>query len=111
MSLASHVRQEPLPDGSAWVALLYGPVALAAAVDPFPGESLNFFADDSRMGHVPDGPTCPLEALPAFPAGAGELAARVERLPQEPLRFRAGVIELQPFFRLHRTRYALYWQP
>ncbi len=118
LSLPMQARLEGLPDGSAWSAVLYGPIVLSAPVDPFEDEMLNFLADDSRMGHIAGGPLCPIEEAPMLVTGAEGLPAALQRVPGEELRFRApGAIqperyaglELIPFFRVHRTRYMLYW--
>jgi hypothetical protein len=109
---------EQMPGGSDYYALLYGPVVLAAKTQPFADEKLNFFADDSRMGHIPSGPMCPLEAAPLFVSDSRDFIDKLRRLPGPQLRFSAPDLvhsekqknlELIPFFRLHESRYMLYW--
>ncbi len=118
LALPMAVRAEGLPDGSDYYALLFGPVVLAAMTSPFEGESLDYFADDSRMGHIASGPMCPADKVPVFVAETPDFAAHLERVDNTELRFRfTGVaelpgfadVELIPFFRLHRSRYMLYW--
>lgn len=118
LELPMEARLEGLPDGSDYSAVLYGPIVLSAPVDPFEDEVLDFLADDSRMGHIAAGPLCPIEQAPMLVTGAEGLPGALERLPGEELRFRApGAIqperyaglELIPFFRVHRTRYMVYW--
>jgi hypothetical protein len=118
LELPMDIRAEPLPDGSDYYAILYGPIVLAAATQPFEHEHLNFYADDSRMGHIPSGPVCPMDQVPTFVSDSPDFADRIERIPGADLRFRfTGTspldafhnLELIPFFRLHFSRYMVYW--
>ena len=118
LALPMQPRAEQMPAGLDYYALLYGPVVLAARTDPFPGEGLDFYANDSRMGHIPSGQMCPLDRTPVFVSETPDLADHVERIEASDLRFRftgpgiegslAG-LELIPFFRLHHSRYTVYW--
>jgi len=119
LELPMRTHLEQLPDGSDWYAILYGPIVLSAQTSPFADEVLNYYADASRMGHIPSGPLCPLESSPMLVASSLDFLDKIERVPGDELRFRAsGVIEpaayknleLVPFFRVHRSRYMLYWQ-
>jgi uncharacterized protein len=118
LELPMAVHAEALPDGSDYYAILYGPIVLAARDAPLDDEVLDFYADDSRMGHVPSGPMCPLEKVPVFVAESPDFASHVRRVGGGELRFRfsdAGhaksfpATDLIPFFRLHRSRYTVYW--
>jgi DUF1680 family protein len=116
VTLPMTTRLEPLPDGSDWYAVLHGPVVLAAKTPIFENEALEFRADDSRMGHKADGPLCPPDATPMMVAAPDEFLATVEPVNGKSLTFRAkgldagqGSVELVPFFRLHDSRYTLYW--
>ncbi len=118
LELPMEARQEQLPDGSDWYALLYGPIVLSARTSPFEDEVLNYYADDSRMGHIASGQQCPAELVPLFVSESADLAGHIERIAGEELRFRfSGAtgegdfakLELIPFFRVHQTRYMLYW--
>ncbi|WP_229415720.1 DUF6805 domain-containing protein [Pseudoduganella armeniaca] len=92
---------------------------LAAKTAPFAHEQLNVFADDSRMGHIAQGPTCPQEAAPLFVSDSRDFLHRFKPVPGQPLTFTApGLVQgpnaaglrLIPFFRLHDSRYMVYWQ-
>jgi DUF1680 family protein len=118
LALPMTTRLEQMPAGLDYYAILYGPVVLAAASNPFPGETLEFYADDSRMGHLASGAMCPLERTPVFVSDSPDFADRIERVAGDELRFRftgrtglsgLGATELIPFFRLHRARYIVYW--
>jgi hypothetical protein len=111
-------RLEQMPDGSEYYALLYGPVVLSAETRPLEGEKLDFFADDSRMGHIANGGLCPLVDAPLLVSDRHNLLQKLDRLPGEELRFSARNLiyqeqqrdlELIPFFRVHESRYMVYW--
>jgi DUF1680 family protein len=117
VTLPMTTRLEPLPDGSNWYAVVHGPVVLAAKTPIFENDTLEFLADDSRMGHKADGPLCPPDAMPLMVAEPDVFLQSLEPLSPGPLTFRAnGVdvggedsVELVPFFRLHDSRYTVYW--
>jgi len=118
VDLPMQLRMERLPDGSDWVAFLYGPVLLAkpGGTDRMDG----LFADGGRMSHVAHGPMVPLDRVPALVTTEAELLRHVvEDRSAGPLHFRImDVIEpaepnglpLVPFFRLHERRYQIYWE-
>lgn len=110
---------EQMPDKSNYYAVLHGPIVLAAKTSPFPGEHLNFMADDSRMGHIAQGQVCPQEAAPVFVSDSKNFLDKFKPVPGQPLTFTApglvqgpgaGAVRFIPFFRLHDSRYMLYWQ-
>jgi len=109
---------EKMPDGSNYYAILHGPIVLAAKTQPFVNEQLSYFSDDSRMGHIAQGKICPLEAAPFLLGNSNEFIRQLKPVAGKPLTFSAtGLIngqnaqniELIPFFRLHESRYAIYW--
>lgn len=118
VELPMHTRVEHLPDGSDWVAILYGPIVLAK---PDGTDNMNgLFANEGRMAHVAHGPMIPLDKIPALLTTEEELIKHVVPEPSAgQLHFRImDVIEpaeskglpLIPFFRLHERRYQMYWQ-
>lgn len=116
-----HTALEKMPDGSDYYAVLHGPVVLAAKTDPFDNETLSFIADGSRMGHVANGQMCPLEAAPVFVGDPGEFLDKIRPVSGKPLTFiapdlidspdpgPAKTMTLEPFFRIHDSRYTVYW--
>ena len=117
--LPMHTALEQMPDMSNYYAVLHGPIVLAAKTSPFPGEQLNFIADDSRMGHVAQGQVCPQEAAPVFVSDSQDFLGKFKPVPGQPLTFTApglvqgqgaGTVRFIPFFRLHDSRYMIYWQ-
>ncbi len=118
VELPMRTTVERLPDGSDWVAILYGPIVLASPAGT--NDLRGLYADDSRMGQVASGPLVPLDRVPVLLAGAGEVPRHVKPDPAAgPLRFRLVDIvkpsapdglPLLPFFRLHDARYQMYWE-
>jgi len=116
--LPMRTQLEQMPDRSRYYAVLHGPIVLAAKTNPFPGERLNFLADDSRMGHIAQGAVCPIDSAPVFVSDTADFAHRIKPVPGQPLTFTArGLaqgkgaekLRLIPFFRLHDARYMMYW--
>ena len=94
----------------------FGPSVLAAECDR--NDLVGLFADDSRMGHVANGPLRPLEQLPVVLARtSSDLAAGVRRLAADRLAFALDHVDarpgesvtLVPFAGIHETRYVLYF--
>jgi len=119
VQLPMTTRLEQMPDKSNYYAVLHGPVVLAAKTRLFADEKLNFLADDSRMGHIANGQVCPLEAAPMFVSDSKDFIRRFKPVKGKPLTFTGpGLVrgadgaktEFMPFFRLHESRYTMYWQ-
>ncbi len=119
VQLPMTTRLEQMPDKSNYYAVLHGPIVLAAKTRLFGDEKLNFLADESRMGHIAGGPVCPLEAAPMLVSDSLEFLRRFKPVKGKPLTFTApGLVqgaagsatEFIPFFRLHESRYTMYWQ-
>uniref|UniRef100_UPI0028A8906E DUF6805 domain-containing protein n=1 Tax=Massilia oculi TaxID=945844 RepID=UPI0028A8906E len=117
LPMTTHLEQ--MPGKSNYYAVLHGPVVLAARTRMFGDDKLSYLADDSRMGHIASGPTCPLEAAPMFVSDSTDFIARFKPVAGKPLTFTApGLVhgadgprtEFIPFFRLHESRYTMYWQ-
>jgi hypothetical protein len=71
------------------------------------------------MGHIASGQVCPLESAPTFVADRLDFMRRFKPVNGKPLTFTApGLVqggagsstEFIPFFRLHDSRYMVYWQ-
>jgi DUF1680 family protein len=118
VTLPMRTTLERMPDQSNYYAVLHGPIVLAAKTRLFADDNLNFMADASRMGHIAQGPTCPLEAAPLFVSDTRDFMNRFKPVKGKPLTFTApglvrggdaGATEFIPFFRLHDSRYMIYW--
>ena len=117
IDLPMQTTTEQLPDGLNYVAVLHGPIVLAAKTDTTDMQGL--FADDSRMGHVANGTQYPMQDMPLFVSSDNNIAAYIKPVQGKPLTFKAaGIIqpvkyqslELVPFYTIHNSRYVIYWQ-
>lgn len=117
VSLPMHTTIEPISPGSEYVAVLHGPVVLAAATEPAPKDGL--IAGDARMGHVAPGAFLPLDEAPMLVGERAALASAIKPVPGKSLTFTARELirpeksrelQLEPFFRLHDARYMIYWR-
>ena len=117
IDLPMHTAIERLPDGSDYVAVLHGPIVLAAKTGT---ENLDgIIAGDSRMGHVAPGPYEPLDAAPMLVGNVATFAEHIMPVKGRPLTFtvrdlvrpaKFRDLELVPFFRVHDARTMLYWR-
>ncbi|AWB69143.1 glycosyl hydrolase (plasmid) [Saccharobesus litoralis] len=117
-ALPMQTKAEPMPGNVDHYAIVHGPLVLAAKVNPFPNEQLNFVADDSRMGHIANGQMCPPEALPVILDDAQGFVEQLKPVAGQPLTFLAeqqlsnplnDPLYLIPFYQLHDARYQVYW--
>jgi DUF1680 family protein len=117
LPMTTHLEQ--LPDKSNYYAVLHGPVVLAARTRMPGDERLQYLADDARMGHIASGPVCPMESAPMFVSDSVDFIRKFKPVAGKPLTFTApGLVhgadgpatEFVPFFRLHESRYTMYWQ-
>lgn len=118
LELPMKTRFEQLPDGSEYVSILHGPIVLAAQIPE--GETPGLLADDSRMGHVAPGAYLPLDSAPMLVGEAPAILSQIRRSSERAMQFtapefrstadRVSSLSLLPFFRVHDTRYMLYWR-
>ncbi len=121
LRLPMQTRLESMPTRPDHVAVLHGPIVLAARTRPLPQERLEFRAGDARMDHIAQGERVPLAQAPLFVSADADFSARLIPIPGRPLSLRTGSLlqgpdgapmrdlVLEPFFRLHDSRYMLYW--
>ncbi|MFD2839901.1 beta-L-arabinofuranosidase domain-containing protein [Populibacterium corticicola] len=89
--VTAHIIADDPASGVQWVAFQRGPLALAAATSA--SELTGLVADDSRMGHVAQGPIRPLAGVPVVVAdgpllpdvSAGGLLANLLPMGAQPL--------------------------
>lgn len=118
IELPMHLSLEVLPDDSGYVSVKYGPIVLAAVTGEEDQDGL--FADDSRGGHIADGPFLPLTEAPMFLSKDGEnLLNEIKPVEDKPLHFTApklfypetySELVLQPFYKIHEKRYSIYFK-
>jgi hypothetical protein len=103
------VRTEPMPDDRSKVAILYGPVVLAADLGPAPSSPSIPYAVDQRENLGQKAVPAPLLIDDA------PIPQNVERVPGKGLRFRTrGIgrpadVTLEPFWEISYSRYNVYW--
>lgn len=109
-------RIEHLPNLPEYVAIMHGPILLAA---PAGTEDLKgLIADDSRWGHIASGKKLPTDQAPVIVTDdQSAIISALKPVKGKPLHFTlSGLeiknkinIELQPFYQLHDARYMMYW--
>ncbi len=116
VEMPMQLTTEQLPDKSNYYSILYGPIVLAAKTGP--EDLTGLFADDSRGGHIAHGRQIPLKDMPIIVSQSNEIASLVKPIPGKSLTFHltnlypekySNGMELIPFFRLHESRYIIYW--
>lgn len=119
MELPMQMALEELNYLPEYVSILKGPIVLATRLDsdvPMPG----LVAGDHRWGHIAGGPLVSVFDTPLLIADRKTLLRKLNNLKSSPeggMKFIAdGIFEyngkkvvLEPFFRLHDSRYNLYW--
>lgn len=117
VTLPMHTTTEQLPDGSNYVAVLHGPIVLAAKTDSTNMKGL--FADDSRMGHIASGKQYPLQNMPLFLSNDSDIAGHVIPVHGKSFTYKTTnliypaqyeSLELVPFYKVQESRYVVYWQ-
>jgi uncharacterized protein len=117
VSLPMHTTIEAMPNVPDYVAILYGPIVLAAKTGT---ENLQgLVADDGRWSHIANGPQLPLDTAPMLVGKLSDIAQKVTPIAGENLHFKADTLikpdtfrnlVLEPFFRIHDARYMMYWR-
>lgn len=116
--LPMKVSLEQIPDKKDYYAFLYGPIVLAASTGT---ENLDgIYADDSRGGHIAHGRQIPLQEVPMLIGNPDSIRHSLHKQPRSKLAFsydgnvyptqKSKSLELIPFFRLHNSRYAVYFR-
>ena len=114
VSLPMHLSAETTPDGKPQYSFLYGPIVLAAKTGTHRQDGL--FADDSRGGHIANGPKLPLSDMPALIGSPDDVLTHLQAT-DKPMTFRLqGVtiprfegLTLVPFYQLYECRYQIYF--
>lgn len=116
MEMPMRITVEQLPDKSNYYSIFYGPVTLAAKTGT--EDMTGLYADDSRGGHIAHGKQIPMKDMPIIVSDPDKIASLVKPVQGKPLTFHlsglypekyAAGLELIPFFRLHESRYIIYW--
>ena len=107
---------EHLPNVPEYIAIMHGPILLAAKTGTEDLQGL--VADDGRWGHIASGKRLPVGKAPIIVEdNLASLATKLKPVSGKPLRFTASQIKLinpinvvfEPFFKIHDARYMMYW--
>ncbi|HEY9262543.1 glycoside hydrolase family 127 protein [Chitinophaga sp.] len=116
IQLPMHNTVAPLPNVPAYIAIMHGPILLAAKTGT---ENLTgLVANDSRWGHIAGGEKLPVDKAPVIVDD--NLSAMVDSLvpvENKPLAFTFPALKmmnpaklvLEPFYQIHDARYMIYW--
>ena len=116
IQLPMHNTITPLPNVPAYVAIMHGPVLLAAKTGT---ENLSgLVANDSRWGHIAGGEKLPVVKAPVIIAdNLPAMADSLVPVKGKPLTFTFPALKmlnpaklvLEPFYQIHDARYMIYW--
>ena len=115
VELPMHLTAMQTPDGKPQYSFLYGPVVLAAKTGTDRQDGL--FADDSRGGHIANGPQIPQDQMPAIIGEAKDILSHLKPIAGKPLTFALSGLtlpafegmQLVPFYQLYECRYQIYF--
>lgn len=119
ISLPMHNTIEPLQNEEEYIAVLHGPIVMAARTSQEHLDGL--ISDDGRWAHIASGPLTPLAETPIMIGGKSEIANKLQTMRPvagKPLNYTAdglfddskfGNLVFEPFFSLHDSRYAVYF--
>ncbi len=114
--LPMHNSIEQLPNVPEYIAILHGPILLAAKTGTEDLKGL--IADDGRWGHIPSGERLPVDkALIIIEDDKSKIASELVPVKGNPLNFTVPKLKminpinivLKPFYQIHDTRYMVYW--
>ncbi|MDD4991006.1 MAG: glycoside hydrolase family 127 protein [Paludibacter sp.] len=114
--LPMHTTIEPMPNVPNYIAIMHGPILLGAKTGTEDMKGL--VADDSRWGHIANGSLLPLDKAPIIVADQNTISSSIVPVKGKPMTFRASglfvnkkdkSLTLEPFFRIHDSRYMMYW--
>jgi len=115
--LPMHTTLEPMPNVPDYMAVLHGPIVLAAKTGTEDLQGL--IADDSRWAHIAHGELLPLEEAPMFVSDDDSVTDQITSVAGQPMHFQARSLiqpaayqnlTLEPFYRIHDARYIMYWR-
>ena len=114
ISMPMHLRAIDMPDNSHNYSFLYGPIVLASRMGTQRQDGM--FADDSRGGHIAQGPRLPLQNMPVVVGSTDDILSHITKTDGKMEFTLKGVspenyegMKLEPFYRIHESRYMAYW--
>lgn len=116
LNMPMQIALEQIPDRENFYAFMYGPIVLAS---PTGTENMDgLYADDSRGGHIAHGKQISMQEIPMLIGSAASLPQSLRRINDDLVAFtytgsvypaQKEALKLIPFFRLHDSRYAVYF--
>lgn len=115
VDLPMHLTAMQTPDGKPQYSFLYGPIVLAAETGKNNQDGM--YADDSRGGHIANGPKIPLDQMPGIIGDASTILAHLKPVAGRPQTFELSGLtlpqfenmKLVPFYKLYECRYQIYF--
>jgi DUF1680 family protein len=116
IALPMHNSIEPMPNVSNYIAIMHGPILLAAKAGTEDMKGL--VADDGRWSHIAGGKKLPLDKAPIIiEDNIMSLTNRLKPVAGKPLTFSVADVKvinpvnivLEPFYKIHDARYMMYW--
>jgi len=116
IKLPMHNTIEYLPNVSQYIAFMHGPILLGAKTGTEDLKGL--IANDSRFGQYPGGQKLPIDKAPILVEdNIQKIADKLVPIKDKPLNFKLNVkmvnpidqITLEPFYKIHDSRYMMYW--
>jgi len=116
ITLPMHNSIEHMPNVYNYIAIMHGPILLAAKTGTEDMKGL--VADDSRWGHIAGGKKLPLDKAPIIiEDNINTLTTELKPVAGKPLTFTATAVKMinpidvvfEPFYKIHDARYMMYW--
>jgi hypothetical protein len=113
ITMPMDIYVETLENMPGVVAIMRGPILLASETQTESG--LRIFGDGSRMGHEANGLQISPDKQPVIVGEPEEILAKLKAMEEIEDGFLVhdlssnGDMVLKPFFRLHESRYMMYW--
>lgn len=111
-----HNSIEQMPNVSDYIAIMHGPILLAAKTGTEDLKGL--VADDGRWSHIASGKRLPLDKAPIIiEDNFASITNRLKPVTGKPLAFSITDVKMinpvnlvfEPFYKIHDARYLMYW--
>ncbi|OSZ77006.1 hypothetical protein CAP36_11300 [Chitinophagaceae bacterium IBVUCB2] len=107
---------EQMPNVSNYMAIMHGPILLAAKTGTEDLKGL--VADDGRWSHIAGGTKLPVDKAPIIiEDNINAITSKLNPVAGKPLTFTAAAVKMinpanivfEPFYKIHDARYMMYW--
>ena len=116
IKLPMHNTIEHLPNVPVYIAIMHGPILLAAKTGTEDLKGL--IADDSRWAHIASGKRLPVDKAPILiEDNISNITNKLEPVKGKPMTFTVSGLKIvnpvnvvfEPFYKIHDARYMMYW--